>query len=367
MKINSKHPALIVYEELPFNAAPPLQLLRENFITPQELFFVRNHAPVPNIEEANYRLVVDGMTNTPLQLTLEDIRKNFSRETVTATLQCAGNRRDELIKIAETPGELPWGAEAISNATWTGAPLREILRAANVTANVNTEMKHVALTGLDEVERQNRRFGFGGSIPLEKALSAEVLLAYEMNNEPLAPTHGFPLRAVVPGYIGARSVKWLSQITLQAEPSDNYFQAHAYKLFPPQANAATVDWAGGLMLGEQSLNAVICCPQESENVRAGRIVVQGYALAGGDRRIERVDVSIDNGETWTIAALPEDRPSWTWCLWEAALDMPPGEGEIIARAVDSAANTQPEHARHIWNFKGYMNNAWHRVRVRCAG
>jgi sulfite oxidase len=88
-------------------------------------------------------------------------------------------------------------------------------------------------------------------------------------------------------------------------------------------------------------------------------------MAGGDRRIERVDVSIDNGETWTLATLPEERPSWAWCLWEAALDMPPGESEIIVRALDSAANTQPEHVRHIWNFKGYMNNAWHRIKVQC--
>jgi sulfite oxidase len=361
LKINNKHPSLIVREETPLNAGAPLPLLRENFITAQELFFVRNHAPVPEIDEANYRLNVGGMTKTPLQWTLADIKQNFPRRSVTATLQCAGNRRDELAQVAETPGELPWGAEAISNAVWTGAPLREILLAANFT----DEAQHVAFKGLDDVERQGKRFGFGGSVPLDKALRAEVLLAYEMNDEPLPATHGFPLRVIVPGYIGARSVKWLSEISLQAKPSDNYFQAHAYKLFPPQTNAANVDWSQGLMLGEQSLNAVICRPQQNEEIPAGRVQVQGYAMAGGDRRIERVDVSIDNGETWTLATLPEDRPSWAWCLWEATLEMPPGESEIIVRALDSAANTQPEHVRNVWNFKGYMNNAWHRIKVQC--
>jgi sulfite oxidase len=190
LKIHNKHPSLIVREETPLNAGAPLSLLRENFITAQELFFVRNHASVPEIDEANYRLNIGGMTKTPLQLTLADIKQKIPRRTVTATLQCAGNRRDELAQVAETPGELPWGAEAISNAVWTGAPLREILVAANPT----NEAKHVHFKGLDEVERQGRRFGFGGSVPLDKALRAEVLLAYEMNNEPLPAAHGFPLR-----------------------------------------------------------------------------------------------------------------------------------------------------------------------------
>ncbi|MFN2455610.1 MAG: molybdopterin-dependent oxidoreductase [Pyrinomonadaceae bacterium] len=357
-----KHPSLIVRTTKPFNAGPPLPLLYRNFITPTDLFFVRNHADVPMVDEARYRLSVGGMVDAPLQLTLQDIKKSFSNSTVPATLQCAGNRRDEMARVREIPGELPWGAEAISNAAWTGAPLREILLAAKPEAAA----AHVAFTGLDEVERRGETFGFGGSIPIEKALNAEVLLAYEMNDEPLTPTHGFPLRAIVPGYIGARSVKWLSHITLQAEPSRNYFQARAYKLFPPYVDAGTVDWNGGIMLGEQSLNSVICTPQDGEAISAGHTRIKGYAMAGGDRRIERVDVSIDGGETWTTAALPEDRPAWVWSLWEAALDLPPGEHEIIARAWDSAANTQPEHARHLWNFKGYMNNSWHRVRVRCG-
>lgn len=354
-----KHARLIVREREPFNAEPPPHLLRQAPITPNELFFVRNHGTVPIVDAASYRLIVDGMVERILTLTLDDIKRDFPRRTVTATLQCAGNRREDFLRIEEIPGEVAWGAEAISNAVWAGAALREVLAAAGV----QDEAAHAAFVGLDQVEKRNEKFGFGGSIPLEKALNAEVLLAYEMNGEPLPMVHGFPVRAVVPGYIGARSVKWLERITLQVKPSDNYYQAHAYKLFPPHIRAETADWENALMLGEQSLNAAICQPVDGATLERGAITVQGYAVAGGNRRVERVDVSIDGGETWTVADWESGNQSWAWRFWQARIELPPGAGQIVVRAWDSAANTQPEDARRIWNFKGYMNNAWHRVNV----
>lgn len=358
----AKHPALIVREENPYNAGTPPELLRQAFVTPAELFFARNHAPMPQVDPARHRLTVTGMVKEPLQLSLDALRDDFSRVTITATLQCAGNRRQELMAIEPIAGEVPWGPEAIGNAIWTGVPLREVLLAAGI----GSDTRHVAFLGLDQVEKKGRRFGFGGSIPLEKAMAPEVLLAYEMNGQPLPPRQGFPLRVVVPGYIGARSVKWLAEIILQAKPSDNYFQAHAYKLFPPQTQAETADWEHGLMLGELPVNAVICGPSEGETVPAGRVTVQGYAVSGG-RRIERVDVSTDGGETWVTADLADDSGPWAWRFWEARLELAPGPCQFIARAWDSAANTQPEDPKKIWNFKGYMNNAWHRVKVRVSG
>ncbi len=223
--------------------------------------------------------------------------------------------------------------------------------------------------GADDVTRQDKNVGFGGSIPLNKALSDDVLLAYEMNGKPLEAVHGFPVRVLSPGYIGARSVKWLTRITLQAAPSQNYFQAHAYQLFPPEINDKTADWNAGLQLSTLPVNCVICSPHDEEQVTAqdGQVVIQGYAVSGG-QKIARVDVSSDGGKTWTTAQLTQGETrndvSWTWTFWEVSLKLSEGEHEIIARAVDAAANTQPEEVAHTWNFKGYMNNAWHRVRVR---
>jgi sulfite oxidase len=360
--IHSVHKSsdLLVRQEEPFNGGPKPDRLLGSFLTSNELFFVRNHGGVPEVNPASYRLAVDGLVERPLSLSLEDLRR-LPRASVTATLQCAGNRRLEMMDWQPIKNELPWSTEAVSNAEWSGVPLREVLAAAGV----RSEAHHAAFTGLDETERHGHRFNFGGSIPLGKAAHAEVLLADTMNGEPLPPVHGAPLRVVVPGYIGARSVKWLSRITLRETPSDNYFQTTAYRLFPPHFGPDNVVWEEGLMLGEGPVNSVILSPAEEDIVPAGRVVVRGWALAGGDRQVARVDVSADGGKTWTVADLDTEGGDYTWRLWESALELGPGDHEIACRAWDTAAQTQPEHASQVWNFKGYTNNAWHRVRVRC--
>ncbi|HEV2132041.1 MAG TPA: molybdopterin-dependent oxidoreductase [Longimicrobiaceae bacterium] len=354
-----KHPQMIVWTEDPFNAEPPPELLRREWVTPREIFFARNHAPVPQIDPAAYRLAVGGMVERSLSLSLDELRRNFPARTVTAVLQCAGNRRDELMEAAPIPGEVPWRAGAIGNAEWRGAPLRDVLRAAGVASDAS----HIAFLGLDEVRKKDRAFGFGGSIPVEKAYGEEVLLAYQMNGEPLPSEHGFPLRVVIPGYIGARSVKWLGSITVQAEPSDNYYQALAYKLFPPHIGPETVDWSQGEMLGELAVSAVICHPAPGARLAAGPVPVRGYAV-GGERPLEQVELSVDGGATWHDASLIGAQDQWSWRFWEATLELPHGAREIIARARGADGETQPESVHSVWNFKGYMNNCWHRVGVR---
>jgi sulfite oxidase len=358
MSAFGKHPRFVIKEQQPLNAGPPLHMLPETFVTPQELFYVRNHGTVPSVHPAHYRLGVGGLVMRQLSLSLPTLHALPRRE-VCAALQCAGNRRSELAAVEPIPGELPWGAEAVGNAVWAGAALRDVLEAAGVLPGA----RHVAFSGLDEVERQGRRFGFGGSIPIEKALSDEALLAYEMNGAALEPLHGYPLRVLVPGYIGARSVKWLAEITVQDEPSDNYFQAHAYKLFPPQARAATVDWSAGTMLGELNLNAVICTPGHGARLTAGQHSLAGYALAYGERPVAAVEVSRDGGATWAAAELSSEAQQWSWRLWRAKLHLEPGQHQLVVRAHDTAGNTQPADLAGRWNFKGYMNNAWHRVEV----
>ncbi|MBP5976226.1 molybdopterin-dependent oxidoreductase [Brasilonema sp. CT11] len=355
----TKHPDLIILEQKPFNAAPPLNLLRQAFITPESGFFVRNHGSIPEVDLVNYRLSVTGNVQQSLNFSLDELRAAFPKRTITATLHCAGNRRDELMKVAPIPDEEAWGASAISNAVWGGVWLTEVLH----KAGVEPDAQHVAFSGLDDVEKEGRKFHFGGSIPIAKALNSEVLLAYEMNGEPLTLMHGFPLRVVVPGYIGARSVKWLSKITLQSAPSDNYFQTQAYKLFPPDVQAETADWEQAPMLEELFVNAVICQPADKAILSTNLILVEGYAIAGGNRHIERVELSLDLGTTWVQVQLLEKPQPGTWQFWQHQLELQSDTTELIVRAWDSQGNTQPQNLEQVWNFKGYMNNAWHRVRI----
>ncbi len=355
-----KHPALLVRQTSPYNGGPPPDLLGRSVITPTELFFVRNHGAVPEVDSARYRLSVDGLVSTPLSLSLDDLRAHFSEVRLEATLQCAGNRRRELTAIKPIPGELEWDVEAVGNAVWRGVPLREVLRAAGV----DERARHVAFVGLDEGRAGGIDRGFGGSIPLDKALSPEVLLAYEMNGKALPPLHGFPLRVLVPGYIGARSVKWLDRITVQADPSGNYYQRRAYRMFPPEISAETVDWDTGIALGEFPVNAAILQPEERERVPAGVLTVRGYAIASG-REVAGVEVSLDGG-TWKAAGVLPGGSPWTWRLWELRLEIDPGRHNIAVRAWDEAGQRQPEDPTGVWNFKGYVNNAQHRITIHAA-
>ncbi|MBI3942523.1 MAG: molybdopterin-dependent oxidoreductase [Chloroflexi bacterium] len=352
-----KNVYFIIHQKQPLNGGPPLKLLRQNFITPYDLFFVRNHGTIPDVYAESYRLSINGLVRKPVQLSLQQLRENFPSTSTVATLQCAGNRRQELANIEEIAGELPWSEDAISNGEWRGVLLRDILQSLEIEPGA----RHIDFTGVDEIQKNAKIIHFGGSIPIETALGPDVLLAYEMNGKTLLPAHGYPLRVVVPGYIGARSVKWLGQITLQENPSTNYFQAHAYKLFSPQVRAENADWEKGIMLGETSVTSVICAPNEGERIAEGAVKIQGYAMAGGRRCVERVDVSIDGGQSWLEAELPAKRSPVIWSFWEITLNLGAGSYQVAVRAVDSAANTQPEDVKNLWNFKGYMNNAWHRV------
>jgi sulfite oxidase len=350
---------LLVHQLTPLNAEAPLDRLRRSFVTACEQFYIRSHGPVPRLDASKHRVRVGGSVARPLELSLQDLRERFARHTVMATLQCAGNRRAELDRVKPVTG-IKWGAGAIGNAEWTGAPLVDVLSAAGVGKNAHL---HVAFASLDWVEIEQRRFTYGVSIPLTAAIQPDVLLAYDMNGRPLSPEHGAPVRVIVPGLIGARSAKWLSAVQVQQQPSDNYFQRYDYKLFPPDAEQDRVDWAEGLTLNDQPVNAVICQPADGVVLTAGTVDVRGYAFAGS-RSIERVYLSADQGRTWTRAALerPADTP-WAWTFWEAQLRLAAGEHELAVRAVDQAGQAQPANTHEVWNFKGYVNNAWHRVRL----
>ena len=199
MPLSHKHDDTKTYDDI-LNAGPPINQLAQDFVTPTELFFVRNHASIPDLDLDNYRLRVNGLVSEELSLSLSDIKNNFERHTLTATLQCAGNRRKEMVSYKPIDDGLAWGIEAIGTAQWSGVRLGDILKAAGICSD---KAAHIAFLGLDGIMRDGARSPYGCSIPLEKALSCEVLLAYEMNGADLPLVHGCPLRVIVPGYVGA--------------------------------------------------------------------------------------------------------------------------------------------------------------------
>ena len=353
-----KRDDLVVHQEEPLNAETALQSLIDP-VTDTASFYVRNHGRVPAVDPQAWRLRVTGMVARELSLSLTSLQETFRPRTVTATLQCAGNRRVGLIAVRSIPGEAPWGPGATGTATWTGVALANVLALAEPLSGATD----VGFEGADVCPEAEPAQRFGGSIPLDKAARSEVLLAWAMNGEPLAPVHGAPLRVVVPGYIGARSVKWLERIELRPGPWPGYFQHVVYRLVPEDETPGP---GVGMPLGLVALNSDVLSPRDLDTVTAGPVEVRGYAFAGGDRYVARVDVSIDDGASWTQADLLEDLGRWAWRQWRVTLNLAPGEHEVLVRAWDSSAATQPENEASLWNPKGYVNNARPRIRLRAV-
>jgi len=358
MRRYGKRDDLVIHQQEPFNAETGVASLGDP-VTETDAFYVRGHGAVPEIDPAAWRLRVDGLVERELSLSLATLREAFRERTVTATLQCAGNRRSRLMAIRDIPGEAPWGAGATGTAIWTGVALGDVLALAGPRAAASD----VGFEGADLCPEAAPVQRFGGSIPLDKASRAEVLLAWAMNGEPLAAVHGAPLRVVVPGYVGARSVKWLERIELRSEPWQGYFQHVVYRLVAPDRTPGPGE---GMPLGLIALNSEVLSPRDGDVVPAGPVDIHGYAFAGGDRYVARVDVSIDAGASWKQADLSDDLGRWAWRHWRITMELPPGSHELLVRAWDSSAATQPEDEAALWNPKGYVNNACPRIRIRAT-
>jgi sulfite oxidase len=355
-----KRADLIVHEQEPFNAETGPAALAEGPVTATDAFYVRAHGAVPELDAGEWHLEVDGLVERELELSLATLREAFREREVTATLQCAGNRRAGLMAIRDIPGEAAWGPGATGTATWTGVSLGDVL----AVASPRDEAAHVGFVGADLCPEAQPAQLFGGSIPFDKACRPEVLLAWAMNGEPLAPVHGAPLRVVIPGYIGARSIKWLQRVEVRSDPWDGYFQDVVYRLLPEDGTPAP---GAGMPLGLVALNADVLSPADGDTVAAGPVELRGYAFAGGERHVARVDVSLDGESSWTQAELLDDLGRWAWRQWRITVELAPGAHEIVVRAWDSSAATQPEDEAGLWNPKGYVNNARPRVRVTAVG
>ena len=353
---------LIVRQASPFNAEPPLPHLIQNWITPVKSFFVRSHGNVPDLKVDDVTLTIDGLVEKPITFKIAELLEKFPATTATATVTCAGNRRSEFAAVKKVGG-VQWDAGAIGNATWEGVRLADVLKAAGV----KPEAKHVWFEGQDQVTEKNVTFPFGGSIPLEKAFevsaSGPSLLATKMNDQPLTPAHGFPLRTLIPGFIGARSVKWLHKITVADRPSPNHFVADVYKLVP-EDNAELI--AKTSPIYEFMLNSAICSPVADTAIKGTSIVVKGFALTNGStgRSIKRIDVSADGRKTWTAAKITSPIRDYCWVLWSADVAVTAITASLLVRATDTSGEVQPE--KSPWNFKGYQFNGWHKVPVKQA-
>ncbi|TPW15195.1 MAG: Sulfite oxidase [bacterium] len=341
---------------LPLNGGPDPARLADSFLTPTSRFFVRNHGTIPIVDPDAFRLEISGMVRQPLRLSLDELTQRFPTVRRPALIQCAGFRRSELARVRAIPGELPWDEEPVSTAEWGGIRLADLLAAAMP----DDAARHVAFEGCDDVEREGRRFGFGGSVTMEEAARHDVILAFEMNGEPLTAEHGWPLRAVVPNVIGARSVKWLTRIELRPTASENYFQRRAYKLVD-RAGATTDAWEAAPAISTLPINTLICRPRGGERLCPGPIRLAGYAWSGEPGGVAAVEFSVRGGAGWRPARLSEINLPGCWREWTAEVDLASGRHDLLVRALLPDGSAQPADPAPLWNARGYMNNSWARA------
>ena len=326
------------------------------WLTPVTHFFVRNHMHEPSeLDPRDWRLLLGGEVEKPLSLTLADLSK-IETHSVVNTLECAGNGRS--LQRPQVPG-IQWGKGAVGTARFSGPRLRDVLQ----RAAVKPTGKHVMFRGLDEVP--GKVPPFIRSIPIEKALDANTLIATHMNGAPLSKHHGFPARALVPGWIGAASCKWLTEIkVLDAEFVGN-FMSPGYRLpNQPIQPGDAVKPEDTHPLTALNVKSVIAGPTDGAILKLGRVSVHGAAWAG-EADIAKVEISTDAGATWSPAKLGNEQAHYAWRLWsyewKAARS---GDYTILSRATDSQGRTQP--STPLWNPSGYLYNAVDQVKIHVS-
>jgi DMSO/TMAO reductase YedYZ molybdopterin-dependent catalytic subunit len=334
----SKEPAsaspagLIVRESHPPNLESPFELL-DGLLTPNHLFYIRNHFPVPQLDARTHSLNLSGAVRNPFTIAYEELRAMPS-ETRTATLECAGNGRVFLVPPVEG---VQWQSGAIGTAEWSGVPLTALLH----RAGLNEHASEIVFEGADKGVPKEKPIPpgeiiYARSIPLSKA--PDVLIAYAMNGQDLSPDHGYPLRALVPGHYGMASVKWLSSIRLTARPFQGYFQTTDYAWWKENGNSNPER----VPLGEMSLKSQIARPQIDEPIAAGSRY-RVYGAAWSANQVDSVEFSDDDGQSWQQAQLLDPAHPGIWRRWQFEWQVPstPGPRTLRSRARDSKGNLQP--------------------------
>ncbi|KAK1907764.1 hypothetical protein P3342_006093 [Pyrenophora teres f. teres] len=380
----------------PFNSEAPLtDLFNEGFLTSPELFYVRNHGPVPEVQDAeclDWEFSVEGLVANPLKITLRQLLDEYEHVTYPVTLVCAGNRRKEQNVVRKSKG-FSWGPAGVSTALFTGVVMKDIIERAQPLRRA----KYVCMEGADKLPNGY----YGTSVKLNWVMDPNrgIMLAHKMNGEMLKPDHGKPLRAVIPGQIGGRSVKWLKKLIVTAEPSDNWYHIYDNRVLPttvdPDEAAKNSKWwmDDRYAIYDLSPNSAIAYPAHDEKLAISESPdyynVRGYAYSGGGRRVTRCELSLDKGKTWRLAKIDyaEDRyrafedqelygarldmdwreTSFCWCFWnlEIATAELKEADDIMVRVMDEAMCIQPRDM--YWSVLGMMNNPWFRIVINKEG
>jgi DMSO/TMAO reductase YedYZ molybdopterin-dependent catalytic subunit len=334
-----KDSRLIPRDRTNFESRPDLF---SGLLTPNELFFIRSNGPVSvEIDADTWRLSVAGQVERELSLSLADLRAMPAR-TITAFLECSGNSRSRFPADPAPVEGTNWGNGAVGNATWTGTSLANVLEQAGIREGA----VDVVCQGGD-FERMQR------SLPIDVARNPDVLLAWEMNSQPLPAPHGGPVRLLVPGWGAIASTKWLIGLDVIDHRFEGYYQTEQYVLYD----------ASGAPTGpvtRMPVKSLITVPQGTVAVTRGRQTINGYAWSGYGR-IATVEVSTDGGRTWGRSDIVEEAGPYSWVRFEHEWDAEPGPALLQSRATDAEGNSQPEHA--AWNVKGYQMNAIYEVPV----
>ncbi len=349
---------LIVRVARPLDAETPVQEFVSS-LTPTSRFFVRSHfgpPPPEQLSEKNWRLRVTGLVDRPLALTLQDL-KQFESVTLTAVVQCSGNGRASY--RPKVPG-VQWERGAVGNASWTGVRLRDVLAKAGLW----TSGLHVQFQGADRPVAATVPL-FVRSIPVEKALHQDTILAYEMNGRPLPLLHGAPLRVITPGWMADSCIKWLTDITVLQDEAQGYYMQTAYRYPARLVTPGEVIVSSELKpVEEMVVKSLIAQPREGASLVPGLVTIGGVAWTG-EGRIVSVEVSLDEGRTWEPArVIGEDQP-YAWRQWQYIWQATPGTKTILCRATDDRGQTQPKASP--WNPGGFLWNGWDYVSVTVAG
>jgi DMSO/TMAO reductase YedYZ molybdopterin-dependent catalytic subunit len=320
------------------NKETRLETLR-GYLTPASHFFIRQHATTPALDVHTWRLRVEGnAVERPVELGFDDLLRLPSRSVI-AYVECAGNGRGFFKEFMGKPASgTQWRFGGIGVAEWTGVPLGVVLELAKVKRDTPRDILNVLVEGLDSV-KVNR------PISLAKAFEEDTLLAYAFNGEPVPPDHGFPVRAIVPGWVGINNVKWVGRIEVRTSVIDVPTTTSTYVLEGP-------DYPAKVVLRQQTIKSAVALPWPAA-LPAGPQRVRGFAWSPAGR-ISRVEYSIDRGASWHPAALREPNIARAWVRWDFVWDARPGDHVILTRAVDDQGNAQP--AAIPWNAQGYGYN-----------